>query len=171
MNRLKNEFVCLICQKIQIKSTRLPCKCISVCRSHLNENKCIACVVCGQCFNIDEHVFEENEMIKYNLDHQEMELKITIENLVQNVLSYIDVFKESMIQFSLVQFEHFLSVKNEIDIKRELLLQDVYKRVVKESDREKIVNEILKVKFYCIKSRENPLKIQFFKKSELKVVS
>ena len=87
-----------------------------------------------------------------------MELKMSIEILIQNVLSYIDVFKEFMNEFSLVQFEHFLSLKNEIDIKRELLLQDAYGRVIKEKDRdrEKIVNEIQKVKFSCFKiKREN----------------
>ena len=151
MSLLKNEFVCLICQKIQTKPTRLPCECISVCRSHLNENKCITCVVCGQKFKIDEHVFEENEMMLYkienafHLDHKEMELKMSIEKLTQNVLTSIDVFKEFMGEFSLVQFEHFLSLKNEIDIKRELLLQDVYGQGIKEADREKIANEILKV--------------------------
>ena len=158
MSVSKTEFVCVICKKILKKATRLPCKCKSICESHLDDavrlkksDSFITCAICGKVFQINDHIFEADEIMQYkidntfHLDHQEIELKISIDKAMRDIFAHIDVFKEYMNEFSLVQCEHFLSLKNEIDIKRELLLQDLYERDIKEADREKIVHEIQKV--------------------------
>jgi hypothetical protein len=162
------EFICFICERILKEATYLPCKCKSICRKHLIldeetrkpmrkcENRASITIKCSICGNIsslliNEHVFEANEEVQYkienafHLDHKETELKISIEKSISGIRLRINNFKETIYDFSLIQCEHFLSLKNEIDIKRELVLQDAYSRTANNVELGKFEQDIHKV--------------------------
>ena len=170
------EFICFICQRILKEAFYLPCKCKSVCKEHLIQNEetrkpmrkfendapiTIKCSICGNISSLitNERVFEANEEVQYkidnafHLDHKEIELKISIEKSISDIQLRINSFKETIFDFSLIQCEHFLSLKNEIDIKRELLLQDAYSRTTTDVELRKFEQDINKVLYNIFRPR------------------
>lgn len=138
---MSSNFLCKICHKIRKDPIFLPCNCTSICREHtINTTNKIApattttitCLECHKTFDIPVEGFRENKMMRIliesnaHLNENEKQFKIKITtNLEQIKQIFNDLVTQSK-QFSLKIYEHFLNIKNEIDIRRETILEIIH---------------------------------------------
>jgi hypothetical protein len=136
---LKANYICSLCKKILKQPCMLPCACSNICQDHIKdtrkrENK-ISCSRCQRSFDINEETFKENELIKNKIDiclyltSKEKKQKILLDQCLQDLNGLLLDYSQALAEFSLAQYERFANIKNDIDIKRELLIDEVYTRV------------------------------------------
>jgi len=157
MNK-KSEFICVFCIKILHKPIELPCKCAHICQEHANEfvvKKCsnesankrvkisIECPKCGLSFdetffsnfNVNHLLHSRLETFDY-LNGEEKLIKNKLEEQIQQMDRICTEFNNEIASFSLTQCDHFLDLKNQVDIRRETLLENFHKlkkRILKSS--------------------------------------
>jgi hypothetical protein len=132
---------CQICNKILHKPILISCKCqSSICQEHLNElfsnNAKEALFECKKCktkLNLIKTDLKENTQLNLDLERLnylsnktkklkwQLKAKLDeIEKCVQNVKEVkLDEYSEKI-------YDHFYLLRNEIDIKRETLLEQIY---------------------------------------------
>ena len=137
---LREDFLCKLCNKIQKHPVTLPCMCSSVCKEHIdalhtasNLTPTINCPECSQTFNVPVDGFIENKLMRnlieknYYLSEEERRLKTNLEKNLNEINSILDEFKMKSSQFAVIQFDHFASMRREIDVKRETLIESIHK--------------------------------------------
>jgi WD40 repeat protein len=136
---LKTNYICNICKKILKQPCMLPCACSNICQDHIKDTRkrerIISCSKCQKSFNLNEESFKENELIQNKIDKclfltsKEKKQKILLDKCLQDLNGLLLEFSQALSEFSLAQYERFANIKNDIDIKRELLIDEVYTRV------------------------------------------
>ena len=128
-NNKKTRFICQICNKFLRAPSILVCKC-NICYEHLDElfskeNKGL--FQCRNCKTINT-----KSDLKKNKDLElELEKNLHLNKHLRKIKVKLDAKLEE-IQLNNTDFlikinDHFYSIKNDIDIKRETLLQSLYK--------------------------------------------
>ena len=139
-NNLKKEATCIICHKIFIKPFHLPCKCANICHEHIETiqaNKkpsVIKCDQCGKEFNLNGENFLENQILdtKIKTMHHLTSRERKSLKFVQDKLNQMEMLMtnmdETLNEFTMMGADHFYNIKNEIDIKRETLLDELHQQ-------------------------------------------
>jgi hypothetical protein len=139
-----SEYTCKICDKILLKPVLLPCSACknssNICQEHLNnlfsQNAQEALFECKKCktkLNLIKTDLKEN--IHLNLELQRhvylsekcQALKLTIDaklNEIEQCLAEVNEVK--VIEYKMKINDHFYSLRNEVDIKRETVLENSY---------------------------------------------
>ena len=128
----RSDLLCMICDKILNKPVTLPCSC-TMCQIHVNEfckkhkKISIACQSCTKEIYIPEQGFEINKIIKnliekdVHLSKKEKEIKKSTTKALNELERLFAEFKCKESEFELTNFEHFATIKRNIDLRRESL--------------------------------------------------
>jgi hypothetical protein len=146
-------YTCQICDKILLKPMLLPCSVCknssNICQEHLNDlfsqNAQEALFECKKCkikLNLIKTDLKENTHLNFELQRHVFlsekcqALKLTIEaKLVEIEQCLAEVNEVKLIEYKVKINDHFYSLRNEVDIKRETVLQNSYdKRTEEETD-------------------------------------
>jgi hypothetical protein len=145
-------YTCQICDKILLKPMLLPCsacKSSNICQEHLNDlftqNAQEAFFECKKCktkLNLIKDDLKENTHLNFELQRHFylsekcQALKLTIDaklNDIEKCLAEVNEVK--LIEYKAKISDNFYSLRNEVDIKRETVLQNSYgNRTEEESD-------------------------------------
>ncbi len=146
-------YTCQICDKILLKPMLLPCSVCknsgNICQEHLNdlfsENAQQALFECKKCkteLNLIRADLKENTHL--NLEFQRHvylsekchDLKLTIDRKLDEIEQCLaEVNEVKVIEYKLKISDHFYSLRNEVDIKRETVLENTYgNRTEEETD-------------------------------------
>lgn len=146
-----NDCTCQICRKILHKPILISCECkSSICQEHLsdifrNEDKAalFECKKCKIKLNLVRGDLKENTQLNIGLEsfnylgRSKQKLKSILEAKLAEIENYILNVKEVEIaEYSEKIYDHFYLLRNEIDIKRETVLQKNFK--TEESNTEEI---------------------------------
>jgi len=139
MTNLKIDFICKICDKIRKDPIFLPCNCSSICLEHVQTKNRIASITCQECqrnFEIPQQdsaeCFKENKLMRNLIENDsyltqnEKELKLIAESKLLELERLASNLNTKINEFILTQNDHFNNIKNEVDIKRETLIQNLY---------------------------------------------
>ena len=136
----KSRFICAFCDKILKEPRTLKCiQCNEtqiICNDHFhsNEIKCIKCQKIipnepqtfpddlDQCQIIERQISEDEHLTTY-----ESQCKALMDSYLESIINYSNELEVKANEFSLKQYEHFFNLKNEIDINRETLIEEIYK--------------------------------------------
>jgi hypothetical protein len=136
------DFTCQLCNKILLKPILVPCKCKSnICQEHLNRifanNATMAFFQCKKCkkkLKLLKKDFKENSQLNRDLEgHNYLsdiikKLKSQFEEKLAETEKFVENLNKVKIEeYSLKIYDHFYSLRNEIDIKRETVLEQLYK--------------------------------------------
>jgi hypothetical protein len=145
-------YTCQICNKILLKPMLLPCsacKSSNICQEHLNDlftqNAQEALFECKKCktkFNLIKADLKENTHLNLELQRHVylsekcLDLKLTIDaKLVEIEQFFAEVNEVKVIEYKEKISDHFYLLRNEVDIKRETVLENSYgKRTEEETD-------------------------------------
>jgi hypothetical protein len=136
-----NDLVCCLCSKILKRPIQLEkCSCkkkLNVCKEHLiSINEKLDTFACSKC----QHVYDlslplvENDLLSKNiqefiyLNDQEKEIKFSTEKLLKELEVLISDFNGKMEEFSLTQADHFENLRRDIDIRREMFIQELVRQ-------------------------------------------
>ena len=147
-------YTCQICDKILLKPMLLPCSACkssssNICQEHLNDlfsqNAQEALFECKKCktkLNLIKADLKENTHLNLELQRHVylsekcQALKLTIDvklNEIEQCLAEVNEVK--VIEYKLKICDHFYSLRNEVDIKRETVLENSYgNRTEEETD-------------------------------------
>ena len=146
-------YTCQICDKILLKPMLLPCSACknssNICQEHLNDlfsqNAQEALFECKKCktkLNLIKADLKENTHLNLELQRHVylskkcQALKLTIDaklNEIEQCLAEVNEVK--LIEYKLKINDHFYSLRNEVDIKRETVLENSYgNRTEEETD-------------------------------------
>jgi hypothetical protein len=145
-------YTCQICDKILLKPILLPCSACensNICQEHLNnlfsQNAQEALLECKKCktkLNLIKTDLKENTHLNFELQRHVYlsekckALKLAIEaklNEIEQCLAEVNEVK--LIEYKVKINDHFYSLRNEVDIKRETVLQNSYEnRTDEETD-------------------------------------
>ena len=156
---LKKDFQCKICLKIYKEPTFLPCKCTSICREHIDElihksqkkSVSLKCSKCHKRFACEslQTSREINQTLKLSIESYsylsdgELLLKNNLETILLELEKLILSLNEVIFQFSIIQYDHFLNMRRDIDIKREILIEQAFKHnVTDDAQRKNILNNL-----------------------------
>ena len=135
-------YSCQICSKILQKPILLSCKC-NICKEHLNDlftNKTIKeflfeCKKCNIKSIILPNNLNENVELNLQLDHHvymsksKRKLKSMLDEKLKEINAFIANLNDmKQREFSIKINDHFYGLINEIDIKRETVLQKLYSK-------------------------------------------
>jgi hypothetical protein len=145
-------YTCQICDKILLKPMLLPCtacKNSNICQEHLNDlfsqNSQEALFECKKCktkLNLIKTNLKENTHLNLELQRhvylskkcQALKLKIDAK-LIEFEQYLAEVNEVKVIEYKVKICDHFYSLKNEVDIKRETVLKNSYgNRTEEETD-------------------------------------
>ena len=125
--------MCKICDKIFKKPVVIPCGCEHVCKEHLKGNiHVLTCQTCHSSFDILSEKFLENSQLETlvnsnrHLCDDERQAKIEIEKKFELLEDLLNEINEKGSEFNLIRSEHFYNLRNEIDIRRESLIEEAY---------------------------------------------
>ena len=152
---LRKDFQCQICFKILKEPTFLPCKCTNICREHIDElikksrkkSHSHKCNKCHKKFKHDD-MFIENLTFKHLMDtycylsDEELEIKMNLEKTLLQLETLILNLNQVIFQFSVTQYDHFLNMRRDIDVKREILIEQAFKRSITEGERQSILRDL-----------------------------
>ena len=131
-----NKFVCFHCNKILKQPMQLEfCSCenkLNICKEHKGLDS-FACPKCQHVYNSSLAMLENealrNEIEKFIfISDQEMEIKINVEKVLKELENLILAFNQKIEEFSLTQADHFETIRRDIDIRRESLIQELVKQ-------------------------------------------
>lgn len=136
MDKTRNELTCQICLLILNQPVLLPCKCLSpssICKTHLTQTE-FECRKCQTKLNLnliepkyDEQILYKLEQYHY-LPHKQREIKLSLDAKVKRVKDNLDKEKEvSQNANTLKIADHFYDLRNQIDIVRETVLNELLK--------------------------------------------
>jgi hypothetical protein len=139
MTNLKIDFICKICDKIRKDPIFLPCNCSSICLEHILTKNRVASITCQECqrnFELPQQgsieCFKENKLMRNLIENDsyltqnEKELKLIAESKLLELERLASNLNTKINEFILTQNDHFNTIKNEVDIKRETLMQNLY---------------------------------------------
>ena len=133
MSQIKINFICVLCQKILQHPLSLNCSCrITICQEHTLKHLPLKCPKCSQL--IYTHDLNSNKLLKHQLDayehltRDEREFKQRQEKIIDEIRALNVRLMEKISEFSLYQANHFEAIRCDIDIRREILLQELLKR-------------------------------------------
>lgn len=98
-----------------------------------NKNNILNNICCNKCkkiFTIDQ--LEEDLILKnqieasFHLSKEQQHFKIILEEKLKEINSIANLLKSKIENYSLTQYDHFLNIKNDIYIRRESIIQDIY---------------------------------------------
>jgi len=151
-NDLKKEATCSTCLKILNKPVLLPCECSSICHEHIDElirvniENSLTCEQCAKTFDLKNATFAENQILNNKIKSMEY-LSIRERNVYrssQNKLEQMEKLQndheEKLNEFTTAVVDHFNSLKNEIDIRRETVLEEMHNKNNNE-DEETLLKE------------------------------
>ena len=133
---------CQLCNKILLKPILVPCKCKSnICQEHLNRifannvtETFFECEKCKTKLNLLKEDLKENSQLNRDLEgHNYLsdkikKLKSQFEEKLAETENFLENLNEVKIEeYSKKIYDHFYSLRNEIDIKRETVLEQLYK--------------------------------------------
>ena len=157
MGNNASRFTCQICEKILYDPVLLPCKC-NLCKEHLNGlfqmNKAditFNCKICKININLSQNELKENVELNQELElnvylsKSLKEFKAKLDSKLDEInahIIYVNEMKQN--EFPIKIYDHFYSLMNDIDIKREMVLQNLYSRYNKDEEtlREREEKEI-----------------------------
>jgi hypothetical protein len=139
---LVDKITCQICSKILSEPILIPCNCnSSICKEHLNEifenedytqkdETLFECKNCKTNVRLVKSRLKENAELKLALkDHVyksplKQKLILNLKAKLNEIEEYLLDIKEKKLQeYSLQIYDHFYALKNEIDVKRETVLE------------------------------------------------
>jgi hypothetical protein len=141
METLFHEYACTLCDKILKKPISIhECTCdrqLNVCKEHVfteNSNKKRkSSLECPKCHcAIETSKILENELLTKQIEnyeylsHDEKQLKLNLDKIFEKLKDVTRELKVKIDEFSLVQADHFESMRREIDIRRESLIQEIF---------------------------------------------
>jgi hypothetical protein len=137
-----DKITCQICGKLLCEPILIPCNCSSsICKEHLNEifenedfslkdETLFECKRCKTNLRLVKSDLKENAELKQALkDHVHMsatkkKLILNLKAKLDEIEEYIlDIKERKMQEYSLQIYDHFYALKNEIDVKRETVLE------------------------------------------------
>jgi len=133
---------CQLCNKILLKPILVPCKCKSnICQEHLNRifannvtETFFECKNCKTKLNLSKEDLKENSQLNRDLERHNYlsdkikKLKSRFEEKLAETEKFVENFNEVKIEeYSQKIYDHFYSLRNEVDIKRETVLEQLYK--------------------------------------------
>jgi len=136
------DLMCQMCQKILRKPVLLSCECkTNICKEHLNglfannvQESLFECKKCKAKLNLLKQDLKENSQLNLDLEsfkylsHKKQELKSKLESKLDEIEKLFVNVKEVRIgEYSERIYDHFYSLRNEIDIERETVLEQLYK--------------------------------------------
>ena len=147
-------YTCQICDKILLKPMLLPCSACkssssNICQEHLNDlfsqNAQEALFECKKCktkLNLIKTDLKENTHLNLELQrhvylsHKKLKLKMTIDAKLDELDRYLAHLKEvKLIEYREKLSEYLYGLRNEVDIKRETVLENSYgNRTEEETD-------------------------------------
>lgn len=181
----KTDFLCLICHKIRNEPVLLPCACSSVCIEHVNDalrlrENAITCQICHQTFEIPSQGFEEHKQMKQLIEKssflslEEKKLKSNIEYLHNECEKVSFKLSQTAAAFTITQYDHFMNIRRDIDIKRETLLNHLFHSTkYKDKERKLIQDNLNRQSFEMIKrvdELEEAFRSNFIRISKSKLV-
>ena len=109
---------------------------ICSCENMLNiskEHKGLDSFACPKCQHVCNSSLENkalrNEIEKFiYISDQQMEIKIKVEKVLKELENLILAFNQKIEEFSLTQADHFETIRRDIDIRRESLIQELVKQ-------------------------------------------
>ena len=131
MGNTKSRFICQICNKFLQNPVTLSCEC-NICHEHLeelfsNENEILfQCKNCKTKTKTKKSDLKENQNLNLELERN-IHLDENIRNIKVKFETKLEEIKLNETELSIKIYEHFYAIKNDIDIKRETLLQKFYK--------------------------------------------
>ena len=150
----KNDFLCQICQSILKEPLSLPCSstCMtSVCREHLTQHTLI--ITCPKCLVEHQKRSLKDDSLKrsqieagLHLSPEERSLKNSLDQIVAATRTTIQELHAKMREFVIMQSDHFFNLRNCIDIQRETILKEMYKKsdVSQERDTQRLSADMIK---------------------------
>ena len=138
----KEDCTCQLCNKILLKPILVPCKCKSnICQEHLNSifannvtETLFECKKCKTKLNLLKEDLKENSQLDRDLEgHNYLSDKIKkLKSQFEAKLAETEKFVENLNEVKIAEYsqkiyDHFYSLRNEIDIKRETVLEQLYK--------------------------------------------
>ena len=131
----KAAYICSVCQFVlsEPMTGPLTCSCssITICRDHLQQLDTFKCETCKKVSTILRDAFKENVTLKNEMILQLGEVntqRIELELYLKKIAAFMNSANERMSPFALAKENHFFNIKNDIDIRRETLLQEAIKR-------------------------------------------
>jgi WD40 repeat protein len=137
-NNLKKEATCNICNKILIDPFHLPCKCANICHEHIETRQAnkklnvVKCVQCGREFELSAENFIKNQILDtkiktmQHLTSRERKSLTFVQDKFNQMEMLMTNMDEKVNEFTMMGADHFYNIKNEIDIKRETLLEELH---------------------------------------------
>ena len=131
----KAAYICSVCQFVlsEPMTGPLTCSCssITICRDHLQQLDTFKCETCKKVSTILRDAFKENVTLKNEMISQLGEVntqRIELVLYLKEIEAVMDGANERISHFALAKEDHYLNIKNDIDIRRETLLQEAIKR-------------------------------------------
>jgi WD40 repeat protein len=172
----RKHLICLICHKFLKQPVFLPCKCMSVCKEHLENknNQAITCQICNMkhLSSKREH-FKENSILQFRLEKNShingniLKIKTNLEKMLGQMRNSQSSFHLEIEKIDLFLGDHFFNIRNEIDIKREILKLEIFKAKFNEIKHRLVIKEINRLSEVImrrIEIREEELKKDFLTK-------
>jgi len=165
-------YTCQICDKILLKPMLLPCSACksNICQEHLYDlfsqnaqEALFECIKCKTTLNLIKTDLKENTNLNVELQRHVylsekcQALKLTIDAKLDEIKQYLAEVNEVKVdEYNLKIYNHFYLVRNEVDIKRETVLENSYgNRTEEETDEinshsAKLIEKIIstEVEFY-----------------------
>ena len=128
MGNTKSRFICQVCNKFLRNPVKLRCEC-NMCHEHLdeifsNENSIFQCKNCKTKTNKSD--LKENQNLNLELE-QNHHLDENVRKIKVKFETKLEELKLNETELSIKIYEHFYAIKNDIDIKRETILQSLLK--------------------------------------------
>lgn len=149
----KSQLKCFVCLKILKTPVYLPCSCrLTICYEHVLKESRIRCKKCKVTFATNvKHLFKEDDkklkkLAAYSyLNRIEKKHFQTMSTLLKQTKHISETLSIKILEFPLVQYEHFSQLRNKIDIDRETSIQAVYANVTHLKRRTKILEKLHKL--------------------------
>lgn len=160
---LKIDYRCFICKKIQKDPVDLPCNCLSICKQHLSDlldlkqrehyKPEITCPKCANIFEIPPQWSEKSDFVAnkllqsliekyFYLNDDEKQVRIHLDECLTRLESLANTLSVKIYEFPVIQYDHFASIKYEVNIKREILIQEIQMSSLNEVKKIEKINRI-----------------------------
>ena len=131
MGNTNSRFICQICNKFLRNPVILSCEC-NICHEHLDKLFSREKEILFQCKNCKTKTKNKKSDLKENQDlnlelEQNLHLNEDFRKLKEKLNVKLEEIKLTETEFSIKTYEHFYSIKNDIDIKRETFLLSLNK--------------------------------------------
>jgi hypothetical protein len=154
------KYTCQICDKILLKPFLLPCSVCrfrtNICKEHLNdlfihnpEETLFECKKCETKFNLLRTDIKENSQLNLQLkrhvylSNTKLKLKLELETKLDEIERYLVNLKEVEVkEYSMEVYDYFFALRNEVDIKRETVLEKIHQNKKENQNKEEEIEQI-----------------------------